>query len=56
VSDVAWRQVQTLAEIVLRLQGRVERLERRADAHDAEHEREQERAYHEAMEQAEYDE
>ena len=48
--------VQTLAGIVLRLSERVERLERRLDAHDAEHKRAEEEAYHEAMERAEYDE
>jgi hypothetical protein len=52
VSDTS---VQTLAGIVLRLTERVERLERRLDAHDADHEREKERAYHETMEQAEYE-
>ena len=47
--------IQSLADIVLRLVERVERLERRADAHDAKHANDEERAYHDAMEQAEYD-
>lgn len=47
--------VQTLAGLILRLQDRVERLERRMDAHNRVHEIEEERAYHEAMERLEYE-